>query len=114
MRAVTALALSLALAAPAAAFFPPLHEAARAGDTAAVTALLDAGADPNARISPRHGGDTAMHLAAENGHTAAVAALLDAGADPNATNQDGSTPLRIPVKVITDSGGKVISDSGAK
>ena len=57
----------------------PLHEAARAGDRAAVTDLLAAGADPNAREA----GDNTypMHWAAADGHLAIVAALADAGGD---------------------------------
>ena len=100
MRAVTALALSLALAAPAAgapphvalAQYGSLHDAIRAGDTAAVAAWLNAGADPNARDAAWN---IPLIVAVVSGHTGAVTALLDAGADPNATNQDGSTPLQL-------------------
>lgn len=50
----------------------PLHKAALQGDTATIAALLDAGADPNART---WFGRTPLYFAAAAGHTAAVAAL---------------------------------------
>ena len=90
--------LDAALASPAAAD-TPLHSAAGTGDTAALAALLDAGADPNAR----HAGFTPLHYAAafpshrindERPRFAfAVPALLAAGADPNACDSAGFTPL---------------------
>lgn len=55
-----------------------LFEAVRKGDAAAVTALLDKGADVNAKF--RYG-QTALFKAAERGHTAVVKVLLDRGAD---------------------------------
>lgn len=55
-----------------------LFEAARKGDAAAVTALLDKGADVNAKF--RYG-QTALFKAAERGHASVVKVLLDRGAD---------------------------------
>jgi ankyrin repeat protein len=55
-----------------------LWEAARKGDAAAVQALLDKGADVNARF--RYG-TTALFKAAERGHTEVVKLLLARGAD---------------------------------
>jgi Ankyrin repeats (3 copies) len=55
-----------------------LWEAARKGDAAAVKALLDKGADVNARF--RYG-TTALFKAAERGNTEVVNVLLDRGAD---------------------------------
>lgn len=55
-----------------------LFEAARKGDATAVTALLDKGADVNAKF--RYG-QTALFKAAERGHAAVVKVLLDRGAD---------------------------------
>ncbi len=46
-----------------------------------ISALLDAGADPDAHDSA---GLTPLHAAAQEGHATAISALLDAGADPNA------------------------------
>ena len=53
-------------------------EAVRKGDVAAVTALLDKGADVNAKF--RYG-TTALFKAAERGHTEVVKLLLARGAD---------------------------------
>lgn len=55
-----------------------LWEAARKGDVPAVTALLDKGADVNAKF--RYGA-TALFKAAERGHTEVVKLLLARGAD---------------------------------
>jgi outer membrane protein assembly factor BamB len=58
-----------------------LWQAARDGDAAALGALLDAGADPDAEF--RQGG-TALLFAAQRGHAEAVRLLLARGADVNA------------------------------
>ena len=55
-----------------------MFEAVRKGDAAAVTSLLDKGADVNAKF--RYG-QTALFKAAERGHAAVVKVLLDRGAD---------------------------------
>ena len=55
-----------------------LYEAVRKGDAAAVTALLDKGADVNAKF--RYG-TTALFKAAERGHFEVVKVLLDRGVD---------------------------------
>jgi hypothetical protein len=55
-----------------------LFEAVRKGDAAAVTALLDKGADVNAKF--RYG-QTALFKACERGHANVVKVLLDHGAD---------------------------------
>src|SRR4029453_10347505 len=55
-----------------------LFEAVRKGDAAAVTALLDRGADVNAKY--RYG-MTALFKAAERGHAEVVKILLDRGVD---------------------------------
>lgn len=55
-----------------------LYEAVRKGDVAAVTSLLDRGADVNAKF--RYGA-TALFKAAERGNVAVTKVLLDRGAD---------------------------------
>jgi ankyrin repeat protein len=55
-----------------------LYEAVRRGDAAEVKALLDKGADVNAKF--RYGA-TALFKAAERGHTEVVKLLLERGAD---------------------------------
>ena len=68
---------------------PPLRYPAFAG-SAAIEALLGAGANPDARDV--HGA-SAVHHGAHGGDAAALEALLAAGADPNARDEDGRTPL---------------------
>lgn len=72
-------ALSLQTATPPKqALNDQLFEAVRKGDTAAVTAALDKGADVNAKF--RYGA-TVLFKAAERGHTEITKILLDRGAD---------------------------------
>src|SRR5919205_1953261 len=79
--------LTLALAASSSAQTDPkqalneqLYEAARKGDAAEVKALLDRGADVNAKF--RYGA-TALFKAAERGNTEVVKLLIERGADVN-------------------------------
>ncbi len=64
--------------------FTPLLFAVRAGRSAAVEALLAAGADVNQTASD---GTSALVMAAANAHWELGALLLDAGADPDAAAQ---------------------------
>ena len=67
----------------------PLHSAV-AGDHASVAkALVEGGADVNARQS---GGWTPLHSAAANGDEDLVRYLLDNGAYPDTTHDEGKTP----------------------
>jgi len=72
------LVLSTQTQDPKQALNDQLFEAARKGDAATVTALLDKGADVNAKF--RYG-QTALFKAAERGHANVVKVLLDRGAD---------------------------------
>ena len=76
----------------------PLHLAAWfSGSPAVIAALLQGGADPNAKLDAKSAQDaTPLHLAAqETSNPAVVEALLKGGADPNAKIDDGSTPLHV-------------------
>jgi uncharacterized protein len=64
----------------------PLHSAAAASNNGAALALLEAGADPNAR---QQGGFTPLHAAAQNGSRELAEALLARGADPAARTDEG-------------------------
>ena len=63
---------------------------ARAGDTAALTAYLDAGVPVNLT---NDSGDSLLMLAAYHGHPDTVEVLLARGADPGRANDRGQTPL---------------------
>lgn len=67
-----------------------LFEMARTGDTATLSAYLDAGVP--ADLS-NDNGDSLVMLAAYHGHAATVAALLSRGADPDRPNDRGQTPI---------------------
>ena len=85
----------VALAAAAASAQPtrvPLIEAVKAGDAAAVEALLNAGAYIDAAEPD---GTTALHWAAHNDDLRLVAALLEAGAEADATTRYGVAPLAL-------------------
>lgn len=67
-----------------------LFDLARAGDTAALVAYLDAGVPVNLR---NQAGDSLLMLAAYHGNADLVAALCQRGADPDLANDKGQTPL---------------------
>jgi ankyrin repeat protein len=66
----------------------PLHLAALKGDTGAVRALLEAGANPNAADSS---GSTPLHCALETKHLQVARMLVAAGASLDARDQKGVT-----------------------
>jgi len=70
----------------------PLHLAARHGHTAAMEALLAAGAHVD---EPDRYGWTSLMKAAAHGHAAAVAILLAAGADVHPVEREGQTALHL-------------------
>jgi ankyrin repeat protein len=77
--------------AAAAARADALSEAARKGDVAAVTRLLDEGVDVNTKF--RYG-VTALSYASDRGHVDVVRLLLERGADANTKDTFyGATPL---------------------
>ena len=67
----------------------PLIRAAHNGHLAAVSALLAAGADPNAVDA---GDNTPLHWAAMRGHVEIITKLLKAGGDPASANAQGRAP----------------------
>ena len=76
----------------------PLHLAAWfSGNPAVITALLQGGAEPNAKLDAKSAqGATPLHIAAKfNSNPAIFQALLNGGAEPNAKSAQGSTPLHI-------------------
>ena len=75
---IASLSITAQVASPPQSLNDQMWEAVRKGDAAAVTALLDKGADVNAKF--RYG-STALFKAAERGHTEVVKVLLARGAD---------------------------------
>jgi len=69
-----------------------IHEAAAAGDLAAVRALLQS--DPGL-VNRRERGTTPLHEAARQGHLDVVKLLVEHGADLNVRDMSGLTPLRL-------------------
>ena len=67
----------------------PLIRAAHNGHLAAVSALLSAGADPNAVDA---GDNTPLHWAAMRGHVEIISKLLKNGSDAACTNAQGKVP----------------------
>jgi ankyrin repeat protein len=70
---------------------PPLIRAIQLDQPEIAAALLDHGADVNARDAA---GTPALMLAAQQGQAALVKRLLDLGADVHATDRHGNTVLR--------------------
>jgi ankyrin repeat protein len=98
----------------------PLHYAVDGGPNAAhwdppaqaatITALLDAGADPNAADIA---GVTPLHRAVRNRCAAAVKTLLARGADPLRKNGSGSTAVQLAT-LTTGRGGTGTAEAKAQ
>jgi ankyrin repeat protein len=84
----------------------PLHLAATNPDRSAMTALLAAGADPNARDAD---GSTPLLMAAYASKAANCQQLLEAGADPLIKNNLGRDATAMARKVKADEAAGVIS-----
>lgn len=84
----------------------PLHFAATNPDRSAMTVLLAAGADPNARDAE---GSTPLHMAAYASKAQNVQQLLEAGADPLLKNNGGRDAAAMARKVKADEAAGVIS-----
>jgi ankyrin repeat protein len=87
-----------------------LRDAIRAGDPAAVQALIDAGADVQADFG---GGLTPLHAAVMNQNAASVQALIDAGADLEALDSTGETPLHKAAQAPSAEVAQALIDAGA-
>ncbi|GAA0441783.1 hypothetical protein Acor_06080 [Acrocarpospora corrugata] len=72
------------------AFATKLFDLARAGETAALAAYVDAGVPVDLTNDK---GDTLLMLASYHGHAVTVQALTERGADPDRANDRGQTPL---------------------
>src|SRR5690606_2663264 len=70
-----------------------LHDAAKKGDTAAITAALDAGADVNEPDKFA----TPLYYAVSRQHLHAARLLVERGADVNAGSKIGGPPLKSAV-----------------
>ncbi|KAK6527675.1 hypothetical protein TWF694_004656 [Orbilia ellipsospora] len=88
----------------------PLLWAAIEGQINCMTALLDAGADINARNGWAR---TPLHVAARFGHLAAVKLLVERGADKEARRDTHETPLHFAVEEDHYDVVKYLLDAGA-
>lgn len=102
--------------------YAPLHHAARSGTAAVVSALLEAGADPNAWATGFNidwgWGWTPLHLAARsNPDPEVVRALAEAGADLQAPSGEsyygGNTPLHYAGKNANPAVAAALLEAGA-
>ncbi len=90
--------------------YRPLHAAARWGGPAAVTALLDAGAQRDARGGWER---TPLHVAAAHGRVDAARVLIDRGADLAAEDLSLDTPLALAELVHQDAVADLLRSKGA-
>ncbi|GJL97152.1 MAG: hypothetical protein DHS20C06_09690 [Hyphobacterium sp.] len=93
--------------------FTALFEAARDGQTEAVTALLDLGADANLHAYENALTLTALHMAATGDHADIVAALIAAGADMDVQGTMGGTPLMWAAFEGSQDSARVLLEHGA-
>ncbi|MCI3929294.1 ankyrin repeat domain-containing protein [Streptomyces sp. AN091965] len=87
-----------------------IFDLARAGDTDALTAYVDAGVSVNLT---NDSGDSLLMLAAYHGHAPAVRALVERGADVDRANDRGQTPLAGAVFKGADDVVRALVDGGA-
>ena len=90
------------------ALTPEMRNAAESGDLEAIVALIEAGADPNAK---NQAGNTALHAAAYRGVVGAIVALLASGADRDARNVYGVTALATAMREGRDDAADALRDA---
>ena len=88
-----------------------LIKAASVGQPMEAEALLQSGADANAK---NNSGRTVLMLASMRGHTEVVRLLLDAGADVNAVDSDGNTAIMFASDARQTSIVKLLREAGEK
>jgi uncharacterized protein len=88
----------------------PLMLAAREGHVETVHALLEGGADPNAK--EKNGGQTALMWAIAGGHSAVTKELVQHKVDVNAASKGGSTALMFAARGDTESA-RTLLNAGA-
>ncbi len=88
----------------------PIHDAAKAGDTAQVEALIAGGTNVDERDVAQR---TALHWAADLGHLDVAKALVAKGADVNAKDFNDLTVLHVATIGKHEAIAKLIIDSGA-
>ncbi|QDQ10368.1 ankyrin repeat domain-containing protein [Streptomyces spectabilis] len=87
-----------------------IFDLARAGDTDALAAYVDAGVPVNLS---NDSGDSLLMLAAYHGHAPAVRVLVERGADVDRANDRGQTPLAGAVFKGADDVVRALVDGGA-
>lgn len=87
---------------------PVKHDEFEGNRVTLIKALVDGGADVNAKFDKRsHRGVTPLMLACELAEPRAVAALVQCGAEINAQDRNGRTPLCYAVTIRVDHRGEV-------
>ena len=87
------------------------NECASEGGAEIVRAVVQAGADVNARGGVTRA--TPLHMAARRGHVKIARALLECGAAINAVDRKGDTPLTRAINCRQDLVAQLLVESGA-
>ena len=128
---------AFSMAAITQAVAAPIHEAAHAGDLAAIEQMIDSGANiplgtalhhavaaghaevvelllsRGANVNAMSGTDSSLHLAILSDRAIIVERLIAAGADVNATLGEGNTPLHYAAQSGSVALAELLIDNGA-